>query len=272
MPAEREILSDGGFEYEVLEGWAKLPPELILGEVAAVAVDARDTVFLFTRGEHPLVVLDREGNVLRTFGHGVFKRPHGLDIGADGSLYCTDDSDHTVRQCTPEGKILLEMGVPGRPAAFMSGQPFQGCTHTALSPQGELYVSDGYGNACIHKFAPDGRLLKSWGRSGCAPGEFYIPHNLVCDGEGWVYVADRENHRVQVFDGEGRYETQWNNLHRPCALCKSADPQGRFYIGELGPFLEPFVARHMGQGSGGTITGDVLASCARELKPAERES
>lgn len=238
MSIERPILSDGEFQYEVIEGWAKLPPEIKLGEVAAVAVGEHDAVFLFTRGQHPVIVLDRDGNVLRTWGHGVFTHPHGLDVSADGSLYCTDNGDHTVRQCTSDGRVLLQIGVPGKPANFMSGQPFHYCTHTALSPQGEIYVSDGYGNACIHKFAPDGRLLKTWGRSGCGPGEFYIPHNIVCDEEGWVYVADRENHRVQVFDGDGRFETQWNNLHRPCALCSS---RGRFYVGELGPFLAPYL-------------------------------
>jgi hypothetical protein len=81
--------------------------------------------------------------------------------------------------------------------------------------------------------------LKTWGQSGCGPGEFYIPHNLVCDDDGWVYVADRENHRVQVFDGEGHYETQWNNLHRPCALCMGQKGSGLFYIGEVGPALAP---------------------------------
>jgi DNA-binding beta-propeller fold protein YncE len=231
------LLTDNAFQYAEIRDWAKLPPELQLGEVAAVAVDAQDTVFLFNRGEHPVVALDPDGNVLRTFGHGVFKHPHGLHIGPDGTLYCSDDGDHTVRRCTPDGKVLLEIGIPGKSAPFMSGQPFHACTHTALSPRGDIYVSDGYGNACIHKFAPDGRLLKTWGRSGCAPGEFFLPHNLVCDDEGWVYVADRENHRVQVFDGDGRYETQWNNLHRPCALCRS--PQGLFFVGELGPFLAP---------------------------------
>jgi DNA-binding beta-propeller fold protein YncE len=205
--------------------------------VAAVAVGENDTLYVFARSEHPLIVLDRDGNVLRTFGHGVFKTPHGLHIGPDGSLYCTDAGDHTVRRLSPVGRMLFEIGVPGAPAPFMSGVPFRACTHTALSPQGDLYVSDGYGNACIHKFAPDGRLLKTWGRSGCAPGEFFLPHNIVCDEAGWVYVADRENHRVQVFDGEGRYETQWKNLHRPCALCHSK--QGLFYVGELGPFFAP---------------------------------
>lgn len=232
-------LSDSIFHFEVIEHWAKLPPEVKLGDVAAVAVDRKDTVFLFTRGNHPVVVLDREGRILRTWGHEIFKRPHGLHMGPDDNLYCTDDGDHTVRKCTSDGKVLLTIGVPGEPAPLMSGRPFHRCTHTALSPQGEIYVSDGYGNACIHKFAPDGRHLKTWGRSGCAPGEFYIPHNLVCDEEGWVYVADRENHRIQVFDGDGRFETQWNNLHRPCALCRKLErEQPFFYVGEIGPALE----------------------------------
>jgi len=241
MPTEQTVLSDGAFRYEVLEGWAKIPTEINLGEVVAVAADPNNSVFLFTRGEHPLVALDRDGEVLRTFGHGMFKHPHGLHLAPDGSLFCTDDGDHTVRQCTPEGKLLLQIGIPGKAAPFMGGAPFHACTHTALSPQGEIYVSDGYGNACIHKFSPDGKLLKTWGRSGCAQGEFYIPHNLVCDAEGWVYVADRENHRIQVFDGNGRYETQWNNLHRPCAFCRDASEQGFFYIGELGPALAPLL-------------------------------
>jgi DNA-binding beta-propeller fold protein YncE len=238
IPSDTGVLSDGVFRYETVEGWAKLPDDVSLGEVAAVAVGEKDCVFVFGRGEHPIIVLDADGNVLRTFGHGVFKFPHGLHLAPDGSLYCTDAGDHTVRRCSPEGRILLEIGMPNAPAAFMSGQPFRCCTHTALSPKGDIYVADGYGNACIHKFAPSGKLLSTWGRSGCAPGEFYLPHNIVCDEDGWVYVADRENHRVQVFDGEGHYETQWNNLHRPCALC--LDKQGLFYIGELGPFLAPF--------------------------------
>src|ERR1700733_13253986 len=232
------LLEDKTLRYDVLSHWAKLPTEITLGDVAAVAVDSEDKVYLFTRGQHPVVVLDKDGNVLRTWGHGVFARPHGLHIGTDNSIYCTDDGDHTVRKCTLEGKVLLEIGVPRRPSGFMSGRPFHRCTHTALSPQGDIYVSDGYGNACIHKYSPNGTLLFTWGSSGTAPGEFYLPHNLVCDSSGWVYVADRENHRIQVFDGNGRFETQWNNLHRPCALCVREGEERRFYIGEVGPAMK----------------------------------
>jgi len=140
-----------------------------------------------------------------------------------------------VRKCTTEGKVLLELGVAGKPAPFMSGEPFHRCTHTALSPKGEIYVSDGYGNAKVHKYSPDGKRLLSWGEPGTDAGQFNIVHNIVTDAQGWVYVADRENHRVQVFDGNGKYETQWVNMHRPCGLycCRGSKPQ--FLIGELGP-------------------------------------
>jgi DNA-binding beta-propeller fold protein YncE len=235
------MLSDGELRYELVADWAKIPAEVRVGDVAAVSVDRHDNVYLFTRGEHPVIVLNPDGDVLRTWGHGMFVRPHGMHIGPDDCIYCTDEGDHTVRKCTLEGKVLLQIGVPGKPAAIMSSRPFHRCTHTALSPQGDIYVSDGYGNACIHKFAPDGRHLLTWGRSGSGPGEFYVPHNLVCDVEGWVYVADRENHRVQVFDTSGHYEAQWNNLHRPCAFCLGGGPERRFYVGELGPALTPFL-------------------------------
>ena len=117
----------------------------------------------------------------------------------------------------------------------MSGEPFNRCTHTALSPDLDIYVSDGYANARVHKFAPNGKLLFSWGECGADPGQFNIPHNIVTDPDGWVYVADRENHRVQIFDGNGRFETQWNNLHRPCGLYMEGGEHGCCYIGEFGP-------------------------------------
>jgi hypothetical protein len=140
-----------------------------------------------------------------------------------------------VRQCTTEGKVLLEIGLPNKPAAYMSGLPFNRCTHTALSPSGDIFVSDGYGNARVHKYAPNGKHLMSWGESGTGPGEFNIVHNITCDDDGWVYVADRENHRIQVFNGSGRYEAQWNNLHRPCGLCMTRGKRPVCYVGELGP-------------------------------------
>jgi hypothetical protein len=231
------ILGSGEHRYQVVEDWAKLPGGWTMPDAAAVAVDSKDRVYVFNRGVHPMIVFDRDGNFLRSWGEGVFSRAHGLHIGPDDVLYCTDDGDHTVRKCTLEGKVLLEIGIPGRPTPFMSGKPFHRCTHTALSPNGDIYISDGYGNAHVHKYSPDGKLRLSWGESGADAGQFNLPHNICCDPDGWVYVADRENHRVQVFNGDGKYETQWNNMHRPCALYVEARRRPFAYIGELGPGL-----------------------------------
>ena len=229
------ILGSGEHRYSVVENWAKLPDSWEFKDVAAVAVDSKDQIYVFNRGEHPMMVFDRDGNFLRAWGEGMYPRAHGLHIDANDILYCTDDGGHVVRKCTTGGKVLLELGVPGKPTPYMSGEPFHRCTHTALSPRGDIYVSDGYGNAKVHKYSPDGKRLLSCGEPGTDPGQFNIVHNIVTDAEGWVYVADRENHRVQVFDGNGKYETQWVNMHRPCGLYCCRGPQLRFIIGELGP-------------------------------------
>ncbi|HXR57834.1 MAG TPA: peptidyl-alpha-hydroxyglycine alpha-amidating lyase family protein [Burkholderiales bacterium] len=243
MDRAKVVLGSGEHRYEVVEDWAKLPESWELKDVAAVAVDSKDQVYVFNRGAHPMIVFDRDGNFLRSWGEGQYPRAHGLHIDADDTLFLTDDGGHVVRKCTTDGKVLLELGVPGKPSAYMSGLPFHRCTHTALSPKGEIYVSDGYGNARVHKYSPGGKLLLSWGEPGTDPGQFNIAHNIATDAEGWVYVADRENHRVQVFDGHGRYETQWVNMHRPCGLYCCRGTKLSFLIGELGSSI-PITRQH----------------------------
>jgi DNA-binding beta-propeller fold protein YncE len=232
------ILGAGEYRYRVLEAWAKLPDNWELGDVAAVGVDRQDRVYVFNRGEHPMMVFDRAGNFLKSWGEGMFARPHGIHMAPDETIFCTDDGDHSVRRLSLEGKLLATIGMPGEPACFMSGEPFRRCTHTALSPKGEIYVSDGYGNARIHKYTPDGRRLVSWGEPGADRGQFNLPHNIACDADGWVYVADRENHRVQVFDGNGRFEAQWHDMHRPSGLYMPPGRRQLCYIGEIGPYYE----------------------------------
>jgi DNA-binding beta-propeller fold protein YncE len=231
------IVGSGDFTYRVVEGWEKLPPGWEFGDVAAVGVDRQDRVYVFNRGAHPMCVFDRDGEFLTSWGEDIFHHAHGIHIGPDDTIYCTDDGDHTVRKCTLSGKVLLEIGIPGRPSKFMSGVPFSRCTHTALAPDGDIYVSDGYSNARVHKYSAHGKLLTSWGEPGCEPGQFNLPHNICCDADGWVYVADRENHRVQVFDADGKFETQWHNLHRPSGLYMPPGKCPICYIGEIGPYL-----------------------------------
>jgi DNA-binding beta-propeller fold protein YncE len=232
------VIGEGEFQYEVMENWGELPDGWSLDDVADIGIDSRGRAFVFNRGPHPMIVFDREGRFLRSWGEGLFRSPHAVHVAPDDTIFCTDDGDHTVRRMSADGRVLLQIGVPGQPSPYMSGSPFHRCTHTALSPSGEIYVSDGYGNARIHKFSESGRLLHSWGSPGTRPGQFNVPHNICCDRSGAVYVADRENHRIQVFDGHGRYRDQWNNLHRPCGLCMQEKGSRRtFYVTELAPQL-----------------------------------
>src|SRR5262245_11052813 len=234
--AEPVILGSGRYRYWVAERWGELPPNTTYGDAAAVCVDSKDNVYVFTRGPLPVIVFDRNGAFLRSWGQDIgFTNPHGASIGPDDLLYLTDDHGHAVRKCTPDGKVLLTIGTPKVSAPRFTGDPFNRCTHTALSPQGDIFVSDGYQNARVHKFSPDGKLLLSWGEPGTGPGQFNLVHNIACDDDGWVYVADRENHRVQVFDGKGKYQGQWNNLARPCGLFVARGKNPLAFIGELGP-------------------------------------
>jgi DNA-binding beta-propeller fold protein YncE len=227
-------IGEGDFRYSVSESWEKLPPGIAMGEVAAVAVGDDDRVYVFNRGEHPMIVFSREGEFIKSWGQGLFPHAHGLHMDKEQTLWLTDDQNHCVHRCTVDGEVLATIGVRGKPAPYMSCRPFCRCTHTAISPKGDLYVADGYWNPCVHQFSPDGKHIRSWGTSGTRPGEFNVVHNIVCDDDGWIYVADRENHRIQVFDSNGRYETQWNNLHRPCTLMLVGD---HCIVGELPPTL-----------------------------------
>lgn len=231
------VIGEGRWKYRVVDGWGNLPPEWHIGDVAGVAVDAQDRVFAFNRSEHPVIVMDRSGAVLGTWGGGVFCHAHGIHIAPDQTVYCTDDGGHFVSQHTLNGEMIRCIGTPGQSSGFHSGLPFCRCTHTALSPHGEIYVSDGYHNARVHKYSPDGQLLFSWGEAGIGPGQFNLPHSIACDEDGWVYVADRENHRIQVFDGNGKFETMWHGVHRPSALYMTPGPDHVFFVGELGPIM-----------------------------------
>ena len=226
----------GRFTYEVQPGWARLPAGWSFLEVVDVAVDAQDRVYVFTRGEHPLLIFDREGNFLTSWGEGLFKRPHGITMGPKETLYLIDDGGHAVYQFTLDGKLLMTLGTPGRGAGFMSGQPFNQPTKVARDPKtGELYISDGYGNARVHKYTSDGKYLFSWGECGTDPGQFNLVHSVVLDKAGRVFVADRENHRIQIFDSKGKLLAIWNNIHRPCGLHIAGDGEELVYVGELAP-------------------------------------
>ena len=228
------ILGTGSFTFEALDKWETLPPGVSLVECPGVAVDSRDRVYVLTRNtEHPVMVFEQDGTFVTSFGRGVFtNRTHGIFIGQDDTVYCVDDGTHTITKFTGDGKLLMTIGERGKPSAKWGGDPFNLPTHAAVSVRtGNIYITDGYGNARVHKYTSDGRLLLSWGSSGIDPGQFIWPHNITVDAEDRVYVADREAHRVQVFDADGAFITMWSNIHRPDGL--TIGPDGNIYIGEL---------------------------------------
>ena len=201
----KTILGDGEYRYEEIDDWAQLPAGWSFLEVADVAVDADDRVYVFNRSDHPMMVFERDGTFVTSWGDELFTRAHGLTIGPDGMLYCVDDDGHCVRRCTLGGELLATYGTPGQPAPLHGGEPFNRPTKVAFDPRsGDLYISDGYGNARVHKFTVDGEHLFSWGEYGTDPGQFNLVHSVCTDDDGTVYVADRESHRVQIFDERGR--------------------------------------------------------------------
>lgn len=229
-------------------GWAKLPDGWSFIDVYDVAVDSEGRVYVANGSDHPIIVLDRGGNFLDAWGEGSFEKPHGLIVGPDDTLYCADRVTHTVRRFTLDGQELMTLGVAGQPASTWGGDPFNGPTGVALHPRtGEMFISDGYGNGRVHKYSADGEHLLSWGEPGTDPGQFSIPHNICSDAEGRVYVADRENYRVQVFDSEGNYLTQWNNMMRPCSV-RIDHRSNVCFIAEMSP-SSPFDRSYPNTGS-----------------------
>jgi DNA-binding beta-propeller fold protein YncE len=229
-----KIMGDGDFVYEALDQWEQMPDGIRMIETPGVAVDSQDRVYALTRNrDHPVLVFDRDGKFLRSFGKGIFSdRTHGVLVGPDDSIYCADDGTHTITKFTTEGELVMTIGTPGQPSTKWGGEPFNRPTHAAVSPNtGDLYVSDGYGNSRIHKYTAEGRLLFSWGEPGIDAGQFIRPHNVAVDADDRVYVADREAHRVQIFDKDGKFITMWNNIHRPDGM--TIGPDGNIYIGEL---------------------------------------
>jgi hypothetical protein len=231
------------FGYRADDAWAKLPSDWTWLEATSVAVDSRDQVYVFNRSDHPVIVFGTDGSFVRAWGEGLFRRPHGICIGLDDAVYCTDDLGHTVRKFTPTGELLLTLGLDGHASdsgatsidyrtIVRSAPPFHFPTNVALSPQGEIYVSDGYGNARVHKFTAEGQLLLSWGNPGAGPGQFHVPHGIAVDDRGRVFVADRENSRIQIFTDNGEYLSEWTDVARPCQVF--IDAAGAVYVAELG--------------------------------------
>jgi len=242
--------------YCLAADWPRLPEHMELGQAAGLGIDSRDVVYVFHRGERSwgtqlslaarvrtfwaglfgedqaretiaqdtILALDPgTGELLASFGAGRFRIPHGLTLDGDDNIWVTDVGLHQVFKFAPDGALLLTLGEAGRAGADRTH--FDGPTDVAIGTDGAVYVTDGYGNARVVKFSPEGAYLTAWGSRGAAPGQFDVPHGITIDRRGQVYVADRGNARIQVFDGTGTFLRQISGpeIGRPWAVEWGAD-------------------------------------------------
>lgn len=257
-------VGSGSLQFELVEGWEQLPPGWLHRDVVGVSTDSLGRVYLFCRGEHPVIVYERDGTFVGSWGEGQFTyRVHGIFISPEDQVFLVDYDNHSVRRFTLDGKLLQTIGPAGIPSdsgydglevsSITHGAgPYNRPTNLATGPSGDLYVSDGYGNSRVHRFSDDGELINSWGEPGTGPGEFNLPHSVWVHTDGRVFVVDRENDRIQIFSPTGEYLTSWLDVQRPTELF--IDKNNLVYVSEMcwragdqsyrrGPILEDAYSR-----------------------------
>jgi|SRR5579884_3082829 len=239
--AQQRNIPDLG--YRVVPDWPDLPVGWNFGEVASVAADSHGRVLVFHRGPHPIMEFDSGGKFVRSWGDGMISaspgpndptyalvppRPpcdscgaHSVRLDPDGNIWVVDDGGHVVIKMNPQGRVVMELGRRGVPGTGHAN--FNLPTDVAFAPNGDFYVTDGYGNSRVVKFARDGRYLLEWGTRGSGPGEFLLPHAVVLDAQGRVYVADRESRRIEIFDSDGKFLRQWANIGAFSGLAMTGD-------------------------------------------------
>jgi hypothetical protein len=201
--------------YTVDPSWPQKPADFKWAEMPGVAVDAKDQVYIFTRSTPPVQVYDAGGKFIRAWGSDTInpKSAHHIKIDHDGNVWISDIHDHVVQKYTPEGKLLLTIGTRG--VAGRDKTHFNQPTDMAITKNGDVFVSDGYGNARVVHFDKTGKYQNEWGELGSKPGQFSIPHAIAADSKGRIYVADRNNVRIQIFDHKGKLLDVWNNVIVP---------------------------------------------------------
>ncbi len=270
---QKTVFGQGKYRYELVEDWAKLPGGWSFVDVGGISIDADDKIYILNRGPHPVVMMDTEGNLLGTWGEGYFKRPHGSRLVPGPFIWCADDGRHIITRFTMDGKPLQVLGTPDKPSdtgykqqkdlmaslgTIKSGPPFNRPTGIARSSTGELFATDGYGNARVHKFSAEGGLIKSWGEAGTGPSQFNLPHNIWIDKYDRLWVPDRENNRIQRFDTDGKLLDIWYDTFRPTDVY--IDNAETVYVSEIRPGVSIY-----------TIDGRLLSRWYNEEKDAKTD-
>lgn len=202
--------------YEVDPEWPYRPEGIAWRYMTGVAVDSQDRVWTLNSVDPPVQVYDSEGNFIKSWGSGLFKNPHFIRIDPEGFIWCADYGNHTVRKFTEEGELLLTLGTPDMPGR--DEDHLNRPTDAAITPEGDIFVTDGYGNNRVVHFDREGNFVKSWGELGVGPGNLSQPHSIAVDSKGRLYVGERNNCRIQIFDQEGNTLDQWRDLINPWGI------------------------------------------------------
>jgi len=214
---------NSAISYEADPVWPERRQDVVWGGMSGVAVDGQDNVWVLSRANPFVQVYQADGKFLKSWGEGLLRGPHMLSLDAQGNVWVTDTGRHVVIQCSPDGKLLRTLGTPGEPGC--DDRHFDKPTDVAVTPAGDVFISDGYSNARVVHYDKDGKFVKTWGKLGIAPGEFNLPHAIALDSRGRLYVADRNNARIQVFAQDGTFLDQWRNIVVPCAFWMTKDDE-----------------------------------------------
>lgn len=237
--SDAPVIGDGAWRYRFERDWAKLPRGWSFGSptregrpprtcVRGAAVPGGD-VMVLARSTHPVMLFDPDGRFVTSWGEGRFSGfVHGLTLDAAGHVWIADAGTHEVTEHDPDGELLRTFGDRELPAPTWYGRPFNMPTGVAFASNGDFYVSDGYGNRRVHHFAAAGDLLHSWGEAGSGPGQFALVHFIAIDRHDQVYIADRENDRIQIFDPTGNFQAAWAAFRQPSDLVFGRDA---IYVG-----------------------------------------
>jgi uncharacterized protein (DUF924 family) len=231
--ADDVVIGTGRYRYRFRRDWAKLPRWWNFGEThqpgpprtsVKGAVAANGDVYVLCRAAHPVLVFDADGRFVTSWGEGEFSSfVHGMTIDAGGKIWIADSGMHTVTQHEPDGTLLRTLGMRGAAQPTLYGKPFNMPTGIAFASNGDVFVSDGYGNRRVHCFTPDGELKHAWGEPGTGPGQFALVHFIGADANDTLYVCDRENHRIQLFATTGEVLGQWTGFDMPSDLAFGRD-------------------------------------------------
>jgi sugar lactone lactonase YvrE len=214
--------------YKPVADWPRLPPGWNFGETSGIALDSSGHVYVFNRGPHPLVEFDANGNFIRSLAEGMFVRTHGVRIDRSDNIWAVDVDGHFVVKLNPQGRVVMVLGRKGQAAD--NPQSFNRPTDVAFAANGDIYVADGYVNSRVVKFSKEGKYLLEWGKKGTGDGEFNLVHAVAVDAKGRVYVGDRENRRLQIFDANGKFLAQWKQAGSPWGL--EITPDQRLFVAD----------------------------------------